>query len=480
MKLDWANKPTVPGDYWRRQTGKVLAERVLVLNVRGGWPAGYQWSLIRPLADEPAVTVTVPRCEGDQTTSRPLVDEPDHFVAVNKMVEPFTLEVGKRYKCRDGSVVTIRSNEGGWYEFAGDNDWVYYPNGRCYFNAEHSKDIIGYADAQPGKTSTSVPLGEDGTSFSAWLLETTIGGSPVWYTEANTYRDLTTNAFDAKHFTTKEDALAYIEAHDLDNWRATEHGFDPGPAAAPSPRYASGQEPCVGDVIAHVHAPNRPYTVSKIHGNTFSVVGYRYTDLPPDVYTLIRRASPPPASAEPKSLSEIYDDAFHSEEDARPEQRHAMGLEAVAEAVRRHESKMEKTAQAAWNDAAKMDEQIAKLTAERDKIKGEQSRIIGIVQVGLQPDGSPPSLDAVNFVHWIVKETLNKIDALSKEIGVLTVNLSKARDQRDAASKKIAELERQLANAGTPKQWNDLVDRNESLTQQLADAKAEIERLKET
>lgn len=50
------------------------------------------------------------------------------------------LEVGKKYRNRKGEVVTIEGEEYGYYR--GDDDALYYANGRFYLSFEHELDLI--------------------------------------------------------------------------------------------------------------------------------------------------------------------------------------------------------------------------------------------------------------------------------------------------------------------------------------------------
>lgn len=60
---------------------------------------------------------------------------------------------------------------------------------------------------------------------TAWLLESTIAGSPVWYTPEHHSRRFTTDACKAMRFHTKTAAEDCANALGLVNWKATEHGF---------------------------------------------------------------------------------------------------------------------------------------------------------------------------------------------------------------------------------------------------------------
>ena len=66
------------------------------------------------------------------------------FVKANKITAVFEgallLEVGKKYRNRKGEVVTIESEEYGFYRECDDR--LYYPNGRFHSSFESEFDLI--------------------------------------------------------------------------------------------------------------------------------------------------------------------------------------------------------------------------------------------------------------------------------------------------------------------------------------------------
>lgn len=101
------------------------------------------------------------------------------FVKANKITAVFEgallLEVGKKYKTREGKIVTIESEDD--EDYLGDNSKVYYANGRHFLAYEDEFDLIeevkeelpfemvvgGVYEMRNGKIEKIVEEGDDNT-----------------------------------------------------------------------------------------------------------------------------------------------------------------------------------------------------------------------------------------------------------------------------------------------------------------------------